>query len=146
MSYRDRTRRLMDLRIGPVDSRSNRRYCTAAMLSSSPRLVRALIQVLCAFVLIAQQAALTHVVWHAAAAQSAQEHDRASEDERVPAPELASLCAFDAAFGQVLGATPAMHFADDFERNASQGALHRSRAYTAADSLTPRSRGPPVLL
>ena len=115
-------------------------------MKSLPRSVtRGLIHVLCAFVLLAQQAALTHVVSHAAAAT--QQHDAgASGSERAPAPALAGLCAYDAAFWQVLGSAPTSHHAALTGTAASQAVLHRARACTTADALTPRSRGPPLLL
>jgi len=117
------------------------------MMSFTSSVTKGLIHVLCAFVLFAQQGALTHVVWHAAAGQSAQEHGAAVyEHERSPAPELTGLCVFDAAFGQVLGGGPASHQSAYAETTASQRALYHGRAYTAADALTPRSRGPPALL
>lgn len=96
--------------------------------------------------LYAQQAALWHVVWHAAAPPTQESDANASERERAPLPELASLCAFDAAFGQVLGGGPATHHSVLSGTGVSQAALHRSRACIVAESLTPRSRGPPVLL
>ena len=117
------------------------------MNSSRSSLNRGLIQVLCALVLFAQQAALTHLVWHAVGERSAQQIELAvHEHERTPAQKLAGLCAYDAAFGQVLGgafATVPAAFAD---AAVAQDALHPHGAYTAADALTPRSRGPPVLL
>ncbi len=117
------------------------------MMSLKPSVAKGLIQLLCAFVLFAQQAALTHGVWHAAASQSAQQpHGGSYQNERTPAPELGALCVFDAAFGQVLGGGPATHQSAYAETTASQRALYHRRAYTAADALTPRSRGPPALL
>ena len=118
------------------------------MRSLQPRIAKALIQLLCAFVLFAQQAALTHGVWHAAASsQSAQQpHGGAYENERTPAPDVSGLCVFDAAFGQVLGGSPATHHSAYAETTASQKALYHCRAHAAADALTPRSRGPPALL
>ena len=130
-----------------MDSSIFPRYRSPAMRSLQPSVAKGLIQLLCAFVLFAQQAALTHGVWHAAASQSAHEpHGGAHGDERTPATELSSLCVFDAAFGQVLGGAPATHQSACAETTASQRALYHGRAYTAADALTPRSRGPPALL
>jgi hypothetical protein len=117
-------------------------------MSKSPqRIRRALIGVLCAFVLLAQQAALTHVVWHAASGQSAQyDNDGAYERQRAPASDLAALCALDAAFGQILAGGPAISPSLFVCVRDSQRTADHSRGIAAADVLTPRSRGPPVLL
>jgi hypothetical protein len=115
--------------------------------SSQRRLSRALNQILCAFLLFAQQAALTHAVGHALAEQSTQQRAAdAYEREHAPAPKLADLCAYDAAFGQVLGGIAATPASVVPVVAVCRTVLHRSRACTAADVLTPRSRGPPVLL
>lgn len=116
------------------------------MLPLRSRLARALIQVLCALVLFAQQAALTHAVWHSAAGEAAQRDDaHAYPHERAPA-RLAGLCAYDAVFGQVLGGAFATVAAALPNLPVTQAALHSPHASSAADVLTPRSRGPPVLL
>jgi hypothetical protein len=118
-----------------------------AMMSLKPSVIKGLIHVLCAFVLFAQQAALTHVVSHLPGTQPAHEQEIGQQGrDHSPASELASLCAFDAAFGQVLGGGPTTHHSVLSDTAVSQTALHRSRACTAADALTPRSRGPPPLL
>ena len=116
------------------------------MMSLPPRRVRALILALCAFVLFAQHAALTHLVWHAAA-QSTQEHEAdAHEREGAPLPSLASACAFDTAFAQVLGGSLTPHPSVFWDTGVSQAALHSAPTYLAADALTARSRGPPAIL
>ncbi|HYC46078.1 MAG TPA: hypothetical protein VED01_11420 [Burkholderiales bacterium] len=96
--------------------------------------------------LFAQQAALTHAVWHAAAGSALQQDDGAYERERAPAPELATLCAFDTAFGQALGAGPAASPLVLHDAAVSRAVRNCSRTSAAADALTPRSRGPPALL
>jgi len=116
------------------------------MMPSRSSVNRGLIQVLCALVLFAQQAALTHLVWHAAAEHSAQGEVEARAHDQTPAPKLAGLCTYDAAFGQVLGGAVAAVPAAAPAPAVTQAALHPHGAYTAADALTPRSRGPPVLL
>ena len=117
------------------------------MIPSAPIVTRRLIRVLCALMLFAQQAALTHVAAHLPVAHPAQEQQVAQEDRDTrPGSELARLCDFDAAFGQLLSGGPATHHAVFSDSAVSHAALHRSRAHTAADALTPRSRGPPVLL
>ena len=116
------------------------------MMTLPRRLARALIYALCAFLLFAQQAALTHAVSHASPGETGQQGAQALDDERTRAPEVASLCAYDAAFGQVLGAGPAGAQSVFAEGAVSHAPAAWSRASTAADALTPRSRGPPVLL
>ena len=117
------------------------------MMPSRSSVNRGLIQVLCALVLFAQQAALTHLVWHAAAERSAQQDQVVAHGhDRTPAQKLAGLCAYDAAFGQVLGGAFAAAPAALPDTAASQAVLHPQAVFTAADALTPRSRGPPVLL
>jgi hypothetical protein len=118
------------------------------MFSMRPRVKRALLGVLCAFMLFAQHAALSHAVWHASQQAPAHEHDLLDSDPtHAPhAPELSRLCAFDAAFGQVLGgAPPSSHFLAP-DTAVSETAVHAHRVFVAVDFLAPRSRGPPSLL
>jgi len=116
------------------------------MMPLRSRLARALIQVLCALVLFAQQAALTHAVWHSAAGQAAQQDDaHAYEHEPAPA-RLAGLCAYDAAFGLVLGGACATVAVALPNAPVTQAALPPPDAFSPVDALTPRSRGPPILL
>jgi hypothetical protein len=116
------------------------------MFTLPPRAARALILLLCTLVLGAQQAGLTHVVWHAAA-QATQPHGAdADERERAPTRELASLCAFDAAFAQVLGAGGTASDSGFTHAAISGSVVHRDRACLGVEALTPRSRGPPVTL
>jgi hypothetical protein len=117
------------------------------MMTLPRRLTRGLIYALCAFLLFAQQAALTHAVSHATAnAAGSQQGADAYEDERTRAPELVSLCAFDVSFGQLLGSGPASAHAVFAAAVGAGTATEQSRTRSAADALTPRSRGPPVLL
>lgn len=117
------------------------------MISFSTSVTRGLIYVLCAFVLLAQQAALTHAASHLAGAHQLQgpEADRPDSD-RSPASDLARLCELDAVFSQLLSGGPASCHTAFAAEPVSHTALHRSLAYTPADALTPRSRGPPPLL
>lgn len=116
-------------------------------MSLPPYVTRGLIHVLCAFVLFAQQAALTHVVWHVQGPSSAYDQKGVQQErDHSPTPEAARLCAFDAAFGQVLSGGPAGHHVLVADGTGSLSALHRSRLHRAADALTVRSRGPPLHL
>lgn len=108
---------------------------------------RGLIRVLCAFLLFAQQAGLTHVVSHFTAAQLPADVQVMSQPQRdTGVPALSGVCAFDVAFGQVLGGGPASQHACFSPAASAQVTLDHTRAFATADALTARSRGPPVLL
>jgi hypothetical protein len=107
---------------------------------------------LCVLVLlVAQHGALTHAVWHVYKAHQAQAYaDSDRGDAYLSGRESPSkpvdLCAFDLAFGQVLGGThsacmPAAFAPAVVERIHD---LTATRLHVAA--LSPKSRGPPVLL
>jgi hypothetical protein len=112
---------------------------------------RAVFAAVCIFaLLIAQFGALTHAAWHAHAGQSpdlAHGHDYtngAHEDEH-PSSQ-ADLCAFDLAFGQVLGG---VHAGGALPLAMSPGAetlLDVPASRLRAEALAAKSRGPPVLL
>lgn len=108
-------------------------------------LTRVLSHFLLACVLLAQQAALTHVVSHASAAHSTHEAQVLEQGRHSHAPGLAGLCSFHAAFGQVLSGGPATVHAVFSDMALPQSAFHRSGACITAEALTPRSRGPPPL-
>lgn len=113
----------------------------------SSSVTRRLIYALCAFVLFAQQAAWTHVASHLAGAHQLQGQEAERPDsDRSPASELAKLCELDALFAQVLSGGPASYHVAVAPEAVSHTALHLGRAYSPADALTPRSRGPPLLL
>jgi hypothetical protein len=118
------------------------------MMSLRPRLKRALLGVICAVMLFAQHIALSHAVWHAHQQFPGQAQDVFESDrpDRPSSPELSKLCAFDAAFSQVLGAAlPATYF---FTADAGciESIAREHRSAAAADLPSPRSRGPPSLL
>ncbi len=93
--------------------------------------------------LIAQQGALTHAIWHAHQTKTTHSYS-ALNKHQTPAGQ-ANLCAFDLAFGQMLGTahgggTTLTVIAADIERirDVPVARLH-------AEALSPKSRGPPVL-
>jgi len=112
---------------------------------------RAFLQYVCVFLLlVAQQGALTHALWHAGHAHDEHssahgQEDSYKNDSEHPSNQ-ASLCAFDIAFGQVLGGmhggTMPLACAPIVPERFHDLATPRLRA----EALSPRSRGPPVLL
>ena len=103
---------------------------------------------LCAFVLVAQLGAASHAVWHAAQktvphAQQAVAADRTGTPR---APEIAKLCVFGAAFGQVLGGAPTSKHSFPLQSAVRERIRYDAPRFIAARRLTPQSRGPPVLL
>jgi len=108
---------------------------------------RALPRVALVFLLLfSQQAALTHVSWHAHHDVGGLAHQPYGASDKPGQPSESQLCAFHLAFGQVLGGlgsdalTPAV-LALEAERWVIDG---RSCGYLA--SFPPQSRDPPVLL
>ncbi|HZN27271.1 MAG TPA: hypothetical protein VFB75_23795 [Burkholderiales bacterium] len=108
--------------------------------------MRRLLQLCCIFLLLfAQQTALTHALWHAERQLpvGALEHHAAQHTHDSGDADAAALCAFDAAFGQLLGAALSGH----------HGLLHASITNERPHRLTffsvpryflaPLSRGPP---
>ncbi len=118
------------------------------MFEARTSIQRALLPLLCAFVFIAQLGAASHGVWHAARALPAE--DRAAvtaEPAQAPlAPELAKLCIFDLAFGQVLGGGPVSSFAFTLHAAVDDAAPDVELRLIAAHPPVPHSRGPPALL
>lgn len=109
-----------------------------------------------ALLLWAQFGALTHAVWHAASPVRGHEHAAAADQPLQPAGDAthndeapstqAAICAFDLACGQVLGgvhagAAPLVVMAATviISPDVPASRLH-------AETLTPKSRGPPALL
>jgi hypothetical protein len=123
---------------------------------------------LCVFLLlVAQQGALVHATWHAhntlnthdahehAAHVHAGHHDDAHEhrghyghnEHNHEAPTgQASLCAFDLAFGQVLGGVHGASFPLPALVPAALQVAEALNTRTSADAVPARSRGPPVVL
>ena len=90
--------------------------------------------------LFAQQGALTHAAWHAHGQPPAQ-HD--SKDK---ASFQGGLCGLHVAFSQVLGgvqATTAQYLVRD---GVAERIAQQPRPFGFVETLTPLSRGPPVLL
>ena len=111
--------------------------------------LRRLMQLCCIFVLLfAQQAALTHAVWHAhgQAAAGALGHTQADAARDSKVPDVAALCAFDAAYGQVLGAAPCGSHDTCAGCTADARQPHDRHASAFQDFLAPLSRGPPASL
>jgi len=97
--------------------------------------------------LFAQQAALTHAVWHA-------HHDPAPAADLQNAPDGPAgntapdsrLCVFDAAFGQVLGGMPGLPCGFGALHLETEHVAQAPRWYAASSSVPFLSRAPPVLL
>ena len=105
---------------------------------------RALLGIVCALLLLAQQVGLTHAVWHAAHASDTVEQ---SGSGQAPAlPHASKLCALDALLGQVLGAGPVSAFAFDHSAAAAEVPSCATHAVASLAAPAPRSRGPPTLL
>lgn len=100
---------------------------------------------LCVFLLSAQLGAVSHAVWHAAAGGTAHASDIHDGDaSHAPnAPELEKLCAFDAAFGQVLGGAAGNCHALTISAGDDEKTLQRVHILVATDPPSPHSRGPP---
>ncbi|MGZ5224544.1 MAG: hypothetical protein ACXWCS_10270 [Burkholderiales bacterium] len=62
------------------------------------------------------------------------------------APKLSKLCAFDALFGQVLGAAPPTPYFSSPRPALAQVAEHVPCAFVRVEFLAPLSRGPPAVL
>jgi hypothetical protein len=107
-----------------------------------------LLQLACALLLFAQHLGLAHAVLHAYQHLPAhQQNGVQSERSHGPhAPKLSKLCAFDAVFGQVLGAAPpAAHFSS-FQSASAEVSAHVHCALVLVEFLAPLSRGPPSFL
>lgn len=104
-----------------------------------------------AVLLLVQFGALTHAAWHAHEGAHAHEpgsaaHDGAESEAPAYPASQADLCAFDAAFGQVLGG---VHACVPLTAALAPGAVSildipASRLH--AEALSPKSRGPPLFL
>jgi len=105
-----------------------------------PGLKRAVRILLAALLLVAQQAALEHAIWHAGTAQAAVDEVQKTEPGRNP------LCEQHAALGAVAGAIGCAPVVvvlaePDYAAVAAPELLARDNA-----PLSPSSRGPPRLL
>jgi hypothetical protein len=116
------------------------------MFAASIKLKRGFLRVLCALFLFAQNVALVHAAWHASHDHGAHEEYLHDDDHSGDAPQSAGFCSFDAVLGQVLSGAPATDATFNLAAATASAAVHCSRTLTAADLLTPRSRGPPPLL
>lgn len=110
---------------------------------------------LCVFLLlVAQQGALVHAAWHAGSDAHAHDahgldherHTHDDEDEYQPPPGQASLCAFDLAFGQVLGGMHGSCAPPVFVEFPATIAGYTFNPRLAAEAVPAHSRGPPILL
>jgi hypothetical protein len=109
---------------------------------------RALLQLVCALFLLAQHLGLSHAVLHAYKQLPAQ-HQNGAQNERRDAPDTPSvskLCAFDALFGQVLGAAPPTADLCRFGVARGETEAQAVRTLVVFSSFVPLSRGPPAFL
>ena len=103
-------------------------------------------QLCCIFLLLfAQQSALTHAAWHAFGAAGAPEQRAAVSSQDGSPPVEAVLCAFDAAYGQVLGAAAGSAPMTAPPALAAGAPLQSHAPFTVPQFLAPLSRGPPSL-
>jgi hypothetical protein len=118
-------------------------------VSQSPaNMRRRLIHFLCGFLLLAaQHGALMHATWHAGTGALAHKHAQAANHQ---SPDdhgrQGNLCAFDLAFGQVLGGVHgscAQPLTAELPAAVANNAVNPRSGSEAVPAL---SRGPPVLL
>jgi hypothetical protein len=108
---------------------------------------RRLVQLGCIFLLLfAQQVALTHAIWHAHGGNSSDVTTPVAAHPDHGRPGVSTVCAFDAAFGQVLGAVSGGGSVSVPRVSAPETPLQSFRALASRDFLHPLSRGPPPLL
>jgi hypothetical protein len=116
------------------------------MLRPRSRFRRAAIQLLCVLLLATQYVSVAHAIWHAA--KMLPDHQERSLDrpDEPGLPELSKLCAFDAAFGQLLGAAPPVSRLCVSLPHTGQSFFHPHHDRAPLEALVPLSRGPPALL
>ena len=117
------------------------------MLRSLP-VKRALLGIACALLLFAQHLGLAHAVLHAYKQLPSQQQDSVQNErsQGSHAPKFSKLCAFDAVFGQILGAAPPpMHFSA-LTPASTAAAAQPLNAPVVIEFLAPLSRGPPSFL
>ncbi|MEO8717390.1 MAG: hypothetical protein ABI423_04115 [Burkholderiales bacterium] len=95
---------------------------------------------LAAALLVAQQAALEHALWHAGAAQ------RASSEAQKSAPAGSPLCDQHAALGAVAGAIGCAPVATALAESGYAAFAALEIATRVSAPLAPSSRDPPALL
>ncbi len=104
----------------------------------------AVLRVVCAFLLLlAQQGALTHDIWHSAKAASHAGVSIAGDAKDV---KKNRLCEFHAVFGTVLGAVHGIVAALPYLEQAETGLIARATPLPDSPRLAALSRGPPTLL
>ncbi len=104
----------------------------------------AALRVVCAFLLlVAQQGALTHDIWHSA--KTASRADLSITGD-VKDTKKNRLCEFHAVFGTVLGAVHGIVAALPYLEQAETGLVASTTALPDSPRLAPLSRGPPTLL
>jgi hypothetical protein len=104
-------------------------------------LTKRALQLACVFLLLfAQQAAVTHAVWHAQAPASQQ------QDTKGKAAFQGGLCDLHGVFTQVLGGVHSACAPTPHAPALNAHIVHRPPSWVAARHLIPLSRGPPVLL
>jgi hypothetical protein len=103
---------------------------------------RAFLQfVLAALLLFAQQAAVTHAIWHAHGPTPEQQQDSNSKGSF-----QAGSCEWHGAFCQVLGGVPSGSGSHAEQHGSAEQAAAPALPSVATLSLAPLSRGPPALL
>jgi hypothetical protein len=104
-----------------------------------------LLRLACALLLFAQHLGLAHAVLHAYKHVPSQQQDGIqSERSQGPhAPKFSKLCAFDAVFGQVLGAAPPPMYFAALPLASTDAPAELRRASVIVEFLAPLSRGPP---
>ena len=105
-----------------------------------------------ALLLIAQQGAVVHATWHASGgseSHTAHGHDAHDEGEdtghEAPAGQ-GSLCAFDQAFGQVMGGVHGACVPFLVYVPSAKPSVFALNPRLSAAAITAQSRGPPALL
>jgi hypothetical protein len=109
---------------------------------------RALLQLACALLLFAQHLGLAHAVLHAYKHLPTQQQNgvKGERTHGPHAPKLSKLCAFDALFGQVLGAAPPTSNFSSPRPALAATTEHVPCALIRVEFLAPLSRGPPAFL
>lgn len=116
---------------------------------------RAFLPYLCVFLLLAaQQGAIVHAVWHSLDSHLALSdvnhafHDSEGTHQRDTQSQSgqASLCPFDMAFSQVLGGTHAVCAPLAFVPAVVERIHELTAPLLYAEAISPKSRGPPILL
>jgi len=106
---------------------------------------RAVLGLVCALLLFAQQIGLAHAVWHAT--QQVPQQQAAGEKTDAPKlPHASKLCPLDAALGQVLGMAGPTCFSFALPQADAHKHACAALVSVSVDAPSPRSRGPPALL